>query len=82
MKTRWNELPRDSHRASEEARRERARRAHKIVKRMGNIGNNGSDHVLVRHMNTGTCHVVTETLIDKVPADSSRPSFIIRSWHI
>jgi hypothetical protein len=40
------------------------------------MGNNGSDHILVGHMSAGTLHVVTETLIDEVPADSSRPSFI------
>ena len=47
------------------------------MKRMRSVGNNGSDHVLVGHMNAGTLHVVTETEINEVPADSSRLSFIV-----
>lgn len=48
------------------------------MKRMGNIGNNRSDHILVGHMSAGTLHVVTDTLISEVPADSLRLSFIVR----
>jgi hypothetical protein len=40
-------------------------------------GNNGSHHVLVGYMSAGTLHVVTDTLINEVPADSSRLSFIV-----
>jgi hypothetical protein len=81
MRVEWTELPQGSHRASEEVQREAARKARKIVKRMG-AGNNGSDHVLVGHMSTGTLYVVTGTLINEVPADSSRPSFIVHLWRI
>lgn len=72
MKVGWNELPEGSHRASEEVQRERARKAQKIIKRMGNTVNNRSDHVLVGHMSEVTLHVVTDALISEVPTDSSR----------
>lgn len=79
MRVEWNELLQGSHRATEEVQRHCARRARQIVKRMKSTGNNGSDHVLVGHMSAGTLHVVTDTQINEVPADSSRLMFIVHS---
>jgi hypothetical protein len=52
------------------------------MKRMGSKGNNGSDHVVVGHMSAGTLHVVTKTLINEVPTDTSRLSFVVHLWLI
>jgi hypothetical protein len=44
------------------------------------MGQNGFYHVSVGDMHTGTLHVLTETPINEVPADSSRAS--VHLWRI